>query len=136
MASGVSTGNRPDELQHSTTRIVQTAPLLSHSLLKGHGSRQCDRELASGVPRSKGGTQMQLQSRARKLRCCGLSVISLRQSLIFQPLAIMMAILLLPALSWMEGGGAGTQPFQARAQVTLGGCASTTNSIIQNYCLN
>jgi hypothetical protein len=49
---------------------------------------------------------MQLQTRTRKLRCRGLGVISLRQSLIFQPLAILMAILMLPTLSWMESGGA------------------------------
>jgi hypothetical protein len=31
---------------------------------------------------------------------------SLRQSLIYQPLAILMAIVMLSALSWMESGGA------------------------------
>jgi len=49
---------------------------------------------------------MESQSRTRKLRCRGLGVISLRQSLIFQPIAVLMAILLLPVLSWMESGGA------------------------------
>jgi hypothetical protein len=49
---------------------------------------------------------MESQSRTRKLPCRGLGVISLRQSLIFQPLAILMAILMLRTLSWMESGGA------------------------------
>jgi hypothetical protein len=81
---------------------------------------------------------MQLESRTRRLRCCGLSAISLRQSLIFQPLAVLLAILILPALSWMDSSGTqrATGPFQAQAQTTVGGCASTTNSIIQNYCVN
>jgi len=36
----------------------------------------------------------------------------------------------------MEGGGTGTRPFQAHAQVQLQGCVSTTNSIIQTDCAN
>jgi hypothetical protein len=79
---------------------------------------------------------MESQKRTRELRRRGLTVTNLRQSLIFQPLAVLMATLLLPALSWMEGGGAGTRPFQARADIQLQGCASTNNSIIQNYCAN
>lgn len=61
-----------------------------------------------------------------------LTVAAFRRSIIYQPLALTMAILLLPTLSWM-GGGNQTGPFRARAQVVVS-CASTTNSIIQNYC--
>ena len=64
-----------------------------------------------------------------------LTVINLRRSLIHKPLAVLMSILLLPALTWMESGGAGARPFQARAE-GVQGCASTTNSIIQSYCAN
>jgi hypothetical protein len=44
-----------------------------------------------------------------------LSVAGLRRSIIYQPLALTMAILMFPSLSWM-GGGNQTRPFQARAQ--------------------
>jgi hypothetical protein len=77
---------------------------------------------------------MQNQTRHRRIMPW-LTLISLRRSLIYKPLAVLMAILLLPALTWMESGGAGARPFQARAQ-TIQGCASTTNSIIQSYCAN
>ena len=60
-----------------------------------------------------------------------LNVGGLRRWIVYRPLAVTMAILLLPFLSWMESGGAG--PFRANAQV--GGCTSTTNSIIQTYCV-
>ena len=64
-------------------------------------------------------------------RSC-LTVAALRRSIVYQPLALIVAILMLPSLSWM-GGGNQHGKFQARAQ---GGstCQSTTNSIIQNYC--
>jgi len=79
---------------------------------------------------------MQSQTRTRKLRRRRPTVISLRQSLVYQPLAILMAILMLPALSWVESGGAGARPFQASAQIQLQGCAATGNTIIRNYCAN
>ena len=60
-----------------------------------------------------------------------LNVGGLRRWVVYQPLALIMAILLLPSLSWIEGAGA--RAFQANAQV--GGCTSTTNSIIQSYCV-
>jgi hypothetical protein len=43
--------------------------------------------------------------------------------MIYKPLAILMAILLAPAISWMEGGGTGrgAPPFQAKAQ-NVGAC--------------
>src|SRR6266481_5782308 len=77
---------------------------------------------------------METQKRNRKLRSRGFTLTALRRSLIYKPLAIVMAVLLLPALSWMESGGANARPFQANAQAQ--GCTSTTNSIIQNYCVN
>jgi hypothetical protein len=60
---------------------------------------------------------MRSQIRTRKRLTARLTVSSLRGWLIYQPLAILMALLLLPAVSWMEGGGAGTRPFQAHAQI-------------------
>src|SRR5580692_811865 len=63
----------------------------------------------------------------------GLTVSGLRRWLIYQPLAILLAILVLPDVSWMERAGG---PFQAHAQIVLAGCAATSNSIIQNYCPN
>src|SRR5580700_5158741 len=59
-----------------------------------------------------------------------LNVGGLRRWIAYQPLALLLAILMLPSLSWM--GGDHTGLFQARAQ--LSSCTSTTNSIIQNYC--
>ncbi len=56
-----------------------------------------------------------------------LTVISLRRSLIHRPLAVLMSILLLPALTWMESGGAGARPFTAQAQ-GIQGCTSTTTA--------
>src|SRR5271170_428629 len=58
----------------------------------------------------------------------GLNAGGLRRWIGYQPLALMMAILLLPSLSWKQTG-----PFQAHAQGVVG-CTSTINSIIQNYC--
>src|SRR5215469_4855257 len=48
----------------------------------------------------------------------GLTITSLRRSLIYKPLAILMAILLAPVLSWIDSGGTGRRaaPFQAKAQ--------------------
>ena len=66
-------------------------------------------------------------------RTC-LTIAALRRSIVYQPLAVLMAILMLPALSWLDFAGAGARLFQARAQV--GGCAATGNTIIQNYCAN
>src|SRR5580700_961532 len=62
------------------------------------------------------------------------NVARLRRWIVYQPLALIMAILLLPSLSWIESGSAGARAFQANAQIQ--GCSSTTNSIIQNYCVN
>jgi len=75
---------------------------------------------------------MQTQTRNRKLFRRGLTVAGLRRCPVYQPLATLLAILMLPVISWMEGAGAGL--FQAQAQI--GGCLATGNSIIQNYCVN
>ncbi|HXB73500.1 MAG TPA: putative Ig domain-containing protein [Candidatus Acidoferrales bacterium] len=66
-----------------------------------------------------------------------LTVTGLRRSVIHKPLAVLMAILFMPAVSWIQSSGSRQPPpFQAQAQIVVQGCASTTNSIIQNYCLN
>ncbi|HEY2017982.1 MAG TPA: hypothetical protein VGH38_30970, partial [Bryobacteraceae bacterium] len=77
---------------------------------------------------------MEKQTRNRKLWNRGLNVRSLRRCLIYKPLAVVMAILMLPALSWMDYGGAGAGAFRASAQIQ--GCAATGTSIIRNYCVN
>jgi hypothetical protein len=63
------------------------------------------------------------------------TVNSVRRSVFFQPLAMLLAILVLPVLSWLSpvGNDAATRPFQAEAQ-TIQGCAATGNTIIRNYC--
>jgi len=63
-----------------------------------------------------------------------LSVTAMRRAVFFRPLALLMAVLLSPALSEL-GVGRGPKPLQAAAQVVQG-CESTTNSIIRNYCVN
>jgi hypothetical protein len=79
---------------------------------------------------------MESQTRTRKLRRSRLTVIGLRQSLIYQPLAVLMSILVAPAVSWIEGGGGGARPSQAQAQITLGNCNSAGTTVIQKYCVN
>jgi hypothetical protein len=73
--------------------------------------------------------------KTRKNRFIGLTVASLPRLSVYKPLAVLLAIMLAPAFSWIEGAGtrAYVRPFQAYAQST---CNSTTNSIIQNYCTN
>src|SRR6516165_8583264 len=71
---------------------------------------------------------MESQTRNRKRLASRLTITSLRGWLIYKPLAVLMAILMLPAISWMGGGGTGTRPFQARAQIAplSVNCAPTT----------
>ena len=59
---------------------------------------------------------------------------ALRRSRFYQPLAVLLAILLVPVFSWFPSGGDAARPFQAEAQ-TVASCNSTgTNSIIQKLC--
>ena len=69
------------------------------------------------------------QASRKRNRYSGLTISRLRRALIYQPLAVLMAIVMLPSLSWMAGSG------RLVAQVPVPqGCASTTTSIIQDYC--
>ena len=79
--------------------------------------------------------QMQTQTRYGTRLRPWLTVTGLRRSVMYQPLAVLMAILLLPALSWMDTGAAAPRPFQARAQV-INPCAPGGNSIFQTDCVN
>ncbi len=60
-----------------------------------------------------------------------LTVGGLQRSFLFKPLAIMLAILLAPAFSWLGGGGGDgrARPFEAHAQTTLP-CLTTNNCIL------
>jgi hypothetical protein len=82
---------------------------------------------------------MNLRERQIGAREAGWTMNSVRRSCLFRPLAVLMAILMLPAVSWMDSGSRGgddrIKPLQASAQINLGGCASTTNTILQSYCL-
>jgi len=65
-----------------------------------------------------------------------LSVSGVTRWLIYKPLVVLLAVLVAPVLSWMQGGGpAVPHPFQANAQGAQG-CTSTSNTIIQTYCVN
>ncbi len=79
--------------------------------------------------------------RTLKRRFATLTVARLPRLAIYKPLAVLMAILLAPAVSWIESSGSGgaAGPFQAQAQLPVQpvqGCTSNNNSIIQNYCFN
>lgn len=69
-----------------------------------------------------------------------LRVSRLTRSFLYQPLAVLLAILILPTLSWFESGagpnsGSSGAPFQASAQIVIGGChPAQPNSIIQVDC--
>jgi hypothetical protein len=88
------------------------------------------------APRRRYTEQERKSMKTRNIRF-RLTVGRLRRLVIYKPLAALLAILLAPAVSWMEsGGGDAAQPFQARAQIAVQGCAATGNSIIQSYCGN
>src|SRR5262245_47676096 len=77
------------------------------------------------------------QTRNRRRRIGWLSLTGLRRCLFYKPLAILMSLLLLPAVSWMEGGGAGLLAFQSGGPSDSGCFADTTSkSIIRKYCVN
>src|SRR5262245_36172573 len=82
-------------------------------------------------------TQPDGQTRHRKQRIGWLSSTGLRRCLFYKPLAILMSILMLPAVSWMEGGAAGLLAFQSGGPI-ISGCSadSTSKSIIRKYCVN
>ena len=62
-----------------------------------------------------------------------LTVRRLRHTLIYKPLVVLMSVLLLPAIPWVERGGAGGGvPFQADAQIA--GCRPFDNAIVRDYC--
>lgn len=69
-----------------------------------------------------------------------LRVSDLTRSAIYQPLAVLLAVLLLPSISWIQSGPglnsvSSGAPFQASAQVVIGGChPAQPNSIIQVVC--
>src|SRR5262245_45677852 len=77
------------------------------------------------------------QTRNRRRRIGWLSLTGLRRCLFYKPLAILMSILLLPAVPRMEGGGARLLAFQSGAP-SDSGCVADVNSksIIRKYCVN
>src|SRR5262249_12547637 len=82
-------------------------------------------------------THIDTQTRNRRRRIGWLSLTGLRRCLFYKPLAILMSILMLPAVSWMEGGGAGLLAFQSGGPIISGRSADTTSkSIIRKYCVN
>ena len=69
-----------------------------------------------------------------------LGISRLRRSLIYQPLAAFIAVLLVPSISWFESTvgiplGPTARAFQASAQ-SVGGCTGNGNKIIQQVCVN
>jgi len=71
---------------------------------------------------------------SKRLRAFGLTVSGIRRWIIFQPLAVAMAILVaLPILSWQQPNRGKGSPFQASAATTV--CPpNPANLIIQNTC--
>jgi hypothetical protein len=65
-----------------------------------------------------------------------LNLTGLRRRLIYKPLAILMSLLLMPAVSWIDDSRGGPRPFHASAQV-IGGCNAdpSSKSIIRKYCV-
>jgi hypothetical protein len=57
------------------------------------------------------------QKKSERGRNCALTLRGLRRRAFYQPLALAMSVLLLPALSWRENGP-GVRPFQASAQTS------------------
>jgi hypothetical protein len=65
-----------------------------------------------------------------------MTIKSVRRSIVFQPLAVVLVILLSPVLSWLDSDGPGAGLFKSSAQ-TISSCAAdpSSNSIIRNYCV-
>lgn len=76
-----------------------------------------------------------VRSRHRRRGTGWLCLTGLRRCAIYKPLAILLSVLLLPAVSWIEGG-AGPRAFQSAAQI-ISSCAAdpSSNSIIRNFCV-
>jgi hypothetical protein len=55
----------------------------------------------------------------------------MRRSIFYQPLAVFMAVLMLPPFSWVLGAGR-ESPMAAKAQIDLSGCEPNSQRIIQN----
>jgi len=58
-------------------------------------------------------------------------------SWIYKPVAVLLAILMLPSLSWRNGDSAISGAFTAAAQIVISGCAAdpASNKIIRQYCV-
>jgi hypothetical protein len=71
-----------------------------------------------------------------------LQVSRLARSAIYQPLAAVLAVLLMPTFAWMESTagiplGTSAKAFQSSAQIVIQGCGTSRgNLIIQNVCVN
>ena len=76
------------------------------------------------------------------LTCSGLlTVAGLRRSVVYRPLSILIAALLLPVLPRAESGGAPPRPFEAAAQqvdatAETAGCSVLLNTIVRDNCRN
>lgn len=83
-----------------------------------------------------------LNRNQRSPRFCGITVSGVRRSVLFKPLAILLVILMAPAVSRFQrfGNSGSARPFQALAQAVgvpvgqIGSCTPGGNRIIQNYC--
>ncbi len=64
------------------------------------------------------------------------TVNSVRRSVFFEPVALLLAILVLPVLSWVGPGGdkGAPRPFQAQAQQVFSCSGGSVNTIIQKFC--
>ncbi|HEY7307055.1 MAG TPA: hypothetical protein VH601_23220, partial [Bryobacteraceae bacterium] len=78
----------------------------------------------------------------KRTRSTGLFLSRFRRSVIYQPLAALLAVLLMPSFSWFESRagiplGATAKSFQLGAQAGIQGCNSPRgNRIIQTVCVN
>jgi hypothetical protein len=54
----------------------------------------------------------------------------MRRSIFYQPLAVFLAVILLPPFSWISGGGASS--VAVKAQISVSGCGPDSHRIIQN----
>src|ERR1700747_2782247 len=76
----------------------------------------------------------------KRYRSSGLLVSRLTRSVIYQPLAAVLAVLLMPTFSWLESTAgvpvsATAKSFQSSAQI-VSGCGTRGNLIIREVCVN